>query len=144
MKAYTSPLLFSIVLLSCSVKPEPLTVGKDACHTCKMTLMDEKFGAEIVTKKGKVYKFDDLNCMVSFFRSGYEPEENIAHRLVTDYAHPEKLTDATHAVYCRSEAIKSPMASQVAAFEKKEDMEKFNAMWQGAALSWDELVRELK
>ena len=32
--------------------------------------MDPKFGGEVITKKGKIYKFDDLHCMVSFLKSG--------------------------------------------------------------------------
>ena len=41
---------------------------KTPAYTCKMTLVDKKFGAEVVTKKGKVYKFDDLNCMIKFYQ----------------------------------------------------------------------------
>jgi copper chaperone NosL len=38
-----------VSLAACTVEPEPLRFGKDGCHACKMTLMDSKFGAEIVT-----------------------------------------------------------------------------------------------
>src|SRR6185436_10723719 len=99
MKANILICLFAISLLSCNVKPEPLTMGKDACYTCKMTLMDNKFGAEIVTKKGKIYKFDDLNCMINFNNSGYEPKENIEQRLVVDFTQTDKLIDATKTYY---------------------------------------------
>ena len=39
---------------SCSAGPEPIRYGQDNCHHCKMTLTDKRFGAEIVTQKGKV------------------------------------------------------------------------------------------
>jgi copper chaperone NosL len=119
-------------------------MGKDACYTCKMTLMDNKFGAEIVTKKGKVYKFDDLNCMINFNNSEHEPEENIAHRLVVDFAQTDKFIDATKTFYCKSAKINSPMGSQVAAFERKADLDKFNSEWQGTTLTWNELVTQFK
>ncbi|MDX1911017.1 MAG: hypothetical protein SFV22_06010, partial [Saprospiraceae bacterium] len=51
-------------MVACSTGPEPIRYGQDNCHACKMTLTDRRFGAEIVTKKGKVYKFDDLNCLM--------------------------------------------------------------------------------
>jgi len=137
-------LFFAASLASCSVKPEPLILGKDACYTCKMTLMDERFGGEIVTKKGKVYKFDDLNCMINFSKSGYEPSENIALQLVVDYAHPGQLVDVQKTSYCKSDEIKSPMAGQAAAFEKKEDLERFNSEWKGTVLTWAELVKQSK
>jgi copper chaperone NosL len=130
--------------MSCSVNPEPLQFGKDACHTCKMTLMDKKFGAEIVTKKGKIYKFDDMNCMINFHNSGHEPEENLAYRLVIDFANPEKLINAQEAFYIKSENIKSPMASQVAAFSTKEQSDRHKKEWTGILLTWGELITQFK
>lgn len=134
----------SVLLMSCSVEPEPLRFGADACYACKMTLMDKKFGAEIVTKKGKVYKFDDVNCMINFHNSGHELEENMAYRLVVDFATPEKLIDAQQAFYLKSNLIKTPMASQIASFEIKEQAELTNKQWRGIWLTWGELVTQFK
>ncbi len=139
-----SLILITVLFLSCSNDPVPLQYGKDACYTCKMTLMDKKFGAEIVTKKGKVYKFDDLNCMVNFYNSGYEPEENIAHLLVIDFAQPEKLIDTKHTFFVKSDKLRTPMASQVAAFEREEDYTKFKKEWNGILLGWGEVVTQFK
>lgn len=144
MKAKILICLVAVFLMSCNVNPEPLNMGKDACYTCKMTLMDNKFGAEIVTKKGKIYKFDDLNCMINFNKSGYESEENVEHRLVVDFTQPDKWIDAAKAFYVKSPKINTPMGSQVAAFEKKQDLEKFNAEMPGTALTWNELVKQFK
>jgi copper chaperone NosL len=132
------------VLFSCDVKPEPLEYGKDACHTCKMTLMDHKFGAEIITKKGKVYKFDDTNCMINFYNSGEVAPENIKEILIVDFSKPEKFIDARNAMYVKSEAIKSPMASNIAAFEFNDDLKKLNKAWKGIVMSWGELQTEYK
>ena len=112
--------LLAISLLSCTAEPEPLEYGHDACHTCKMTLMDRKFGAELVTSKGKVFKFDDLNCMLTYYHSGETDPSTFAHKLVVDFSEPAKLISANDAFYLKSPDIKSPMASQIAAFEKKE------------------------
>jgi copper chaperone NosL len=136
--------LLVVALFSCSAEPEVLHFGKDACHACKMTLMDNKFGAELVTKKGKVYKFDDVNCMLSFFHSGVEAEENIAYKLVIDFSHPEKLIDASNAYFLKSDEIKSPMGSHVAAFEKKEDLEIVKNDLKVIYLVWGELVTQFK
>jgi copper chaperone NosL len=137
-------LLMFISLMACESKPEPLVMGRDACHTCKMTLMDKRFGAEIISKKGKVYKFDDMNCMLAFRNAGNEPERNIEHCLVVDFAHAGKLIDATKTLYCQSPHINSPMGSHVAAFETSEDVNKYNSEWQGNSLTWNELVTQFK
>ena len=132
------------VLISCSTDPEPLRFGTDACHTCKMTLMDRKFGAELVTRKGKVFKFDDVNCMLTFYHSGEVDPADFAHRLVVDFSQPEKLIHAPDAFYLKSAEIKSPMASQIAAFETKESMEEVKKNWKGIYLVWGEVVTQFK
>ena len=136
--------LISILFLSCNTDPQPLQYGKDACYTCKMTLIDKKFGAEIVTAKGKVYKFDDMNCMVNFINSGYLEDETLEHILVVDYTQPGKLIPAEKAFYLKSDEIRSPMASGVAAFESEKIMliqkSKLKAMY----MDWGELNKQFK
>lgn len=137
-------IMLCLSLMSCDVEPEPLQYGKDSCHHCKMTLMDNKFGAEILTTKGKVYKFDDLNCMLHFYNSGVVKSEDIKDILVVDFSNPEKLTDARNALYVKSGLIKSPMASNVAAFQSYEVLKEMNADWKGIMLSWGELQTQYK
>jgi copper chaperone NosL len=137
-------LILATLLISCSTEPEPLQYGTDICHFCKMTLMDKKFGAELVTKKGKIYKFDDLNCFLNFYNSGNEPEENFKHKLVVDFSAPAKLIDATNAFYIKSSEIRSPMDGRVAAFETKASMDKFKKEWNGIYLAWGEVVTQYK
>jgi copper chaperone NosL len=136
--------LLLITLLSCNAAPEPLQYGQDACHTCKMTLMDKKFGAELVTSKGKVYKFDDINCMITFYHSGQVETTGFAHKLVVDFNAPSTLINAPDAFYLKSPEIKTPMASQVAGFSTKESMEQVKKEVNGIYLVWGELVTQYK
>lgn len=136
--------LFCLTLAACNVAPEPLQFGKDGCHHCKMTLMDNKFGAEILTSKGKVYKFDDVNCMLNFHNSGKVAADEIAEVLVIDFSSPGKLINAQKAFYIKSPEIRSPMGSEVAAFETNAELEKINAAWNGEKLDWASLEILLK
>jgi len=53
MKTLTALSIIVLALLSaCSRAPEPIVYGKDACTHCKMTIMDKRFAAEIITSKG--------------------------------------------------------------------------------------------
>jgi copper chaperone NosL len=135
---------FALSLASCTVEPEPLQYGSEPCHTCKMTLMDKKFGAELVTAKGKVYKFDDINCMLAFYNSGEVEPREFAYRLVVDFARPGTLVNAADAFYLKSSAIKTPMASQVAAFANKDQLDARNKQLHGIYLVWGELVTQFK
>jgi copper chaperone NosL len=137
-------LMSSVLMLGCIAKPEPLAFGRDACYTCKMTLVDTKFGAELVTKKGKVYKFDDLNCMLNFYHSGYEEVSDFKFVQVIDFSQPEKLIDAQHAWYLKSEDLRTPMASEVAAFELEEATQPFKKEWNGVLMSWGEIQTQFK
>lgn len=143
MKILITAFLF-LGFMSCTVEPESLQYGEDACYTCKMTLVDKKFGAELVTKKGKVYKFDDINCMLDFYNSGSVAEEEFSYRLVVDFAQPGTLIEAGDAFYLKSPEINTPMASQIAAFEKKEKMDELKKQWNGIYLVWGELVTQFK
>ena len=130
-------------LVACDVKPEALAYGKDACHSCKMTLVDKKFGAEAVTNKGKVYKFDDVNCMVNFYNSQETPD-NVSLLLVIDFDSVDQFVDAREGFYVKSPMIKSPMGSQVASFSTREQLKKYNKGWNGIELAWGELVTQFK
>lgn len=143
--------IIALVMLSalvlntgCKVEPEPIVYGTDNCHSCKMTLVDKRFGAEVVTTKGKVYKFDDVNCMVNFLNAGEVKERDVKHNLVIDFNQPEKLIDATIAFYVKSPEIKSPMASQIAAFETDEALKTYKKQFNGIYLTWGELTTQFK
>lgn len=142
MRILASALL--ITLLSCSAEPEPLQYGQDACHHCKMTLMDKKFGGELVTQKGKIYKFDDVNCMLSFYNAAEMQPSDFAHKLVVDFTQPATLINAADAFYLKSSAIKSPMASQIAAFQTKDSLEDVKKELKGIYLVWGEVVTQFK
>jgi copper chaperone NosL len=128
-------------LIACKVEPEPLEFGKDACNACRMTLMDNKFGGEILTAKGKIYKFDDVNCMIIFYKSGLTPSEEVKDVLIVDFSNPSQLIDAKKAYYVRSDAINSPMGSSIAAFRSMDDLATLNTGWNGIQLSWEELQK---
>lgn len=137
-------ILFAVLAFGCSVEPQQLVYGTDICHTCKMTLMDSKFGAEIVTKKGKVYKFDDVNCMLGFYHSDFEAQEDIAHLLVVNFAQPAKFIDANNSWYLKSESIRSPMASGIAAFATQEEYSPYKKEWKAILMSWGETNTQFK
>ena len=107
MRNFLSLILIMVVCANCSVKPEPLRYSKDNCSFCKMTLVDDKFGGELVTKKGKVFKFDDIKCMISFLNSA-EGKVDYSYELVVDYAHAADefdLIPASDAFYLQSEEV---------------------------------------
>lgn len=131
-----------LILLGCSASPQPINYGEDGCHFCKMTIVDKVHAAEIVTKKGKVYKFDATECMVNFLKEFDTSEIHLY--LSNNYTEPEVLIDATQATFLISENIPSPMGAYLSAFKDKKEAEKTQAEKGGALYSWDDLLIRLQ
>ncbi|MCC6462627.1 MAG: nitrous oxide reductase accessory protein NosL [Saprospiraceae bacterium] len=129
-------LLLPLLCWHCSAGPRPIAFGSDACAHCKMTLMDKRFGAEITTKKGKVYVLDDVNCCVKFLSAGSLEPADVAGIYVVDYRHEGVLLDATQAVFLRNPGLNTPMASGLVAFASPSDAQPVRAIAGGDLLDW--------
>lgn len=136
-------LLLIVLVIVCSCngnQPEPINYGKDDCSSCKMTIMNDKFGAELITTKGKVFKFDDLICMVAFIKDQKLEETNISQKLVADFLNDHQLIDATNATYFVGDELNSPMRGNAAAFLNEQDATQFQNNKNGSVLQWNEVV----
>lgn len=135
-------LAFPLFLSSCNHGPQAITPGVDNCYFCKMTVSDARFGAEVVTKKGKVYKFDDIHCLLSFMRSGAVEKEQIGEVYLTNYSGGHQLIRATAAMIMSSADLRSPMGGNMAAFDNRDSMDIVMKKFSGNTLSWNELNKQ--
>ncbi|MCE1163841.1 MAG: nitrous oxide reductase accessory protein NosL [Bacteroidetes bacterium] len=109
MKTLMISLILSLFLLtSCgnASSPDPINFGSDLCAHCNMKIMDKRFGAEILTGKGKSFKFDAAECMFEYMKSNNT--DNVTYWVV-DYNNPGSLINALKSFYLISLKIKSPM-----------------------------------
>lgn len=135
-------LLFSIV--SCASEPEPINYGHDECEFCRMLITDNRYGSELITDKGKVFKFDEVSCMIE-----YALVKNLVgdanHKfLVTDFAAPETFVDATKAFFVQNDNFRSPMGLNVMAFDSEISLQKFTAENGGNLLNWVDVIELVK
>lgn len=108
----------TVAFTACKQGPQPIKYGYDACTHCRMTIMDKRFAAELVTKKGRAYSFDDIACMVSYIKADKDSSD-IAEIYVTDYDKPDgSFMKASQAVFFYSEKFNSPMNGNYAAFSQ--------------------------
>ena len=131
--------LLVFFLSSCSSRPQPFSLGKDVCDNCKMTIVDPKFGGEVLTKKGKVYKFDDPACMIHFLKSGSLKETDISLKLLVNFQKQNDFIDVNKAILLVSPELKTPMGGDAAAFVSKEDAEKLKITAAGEVATWNDL-----
>jgi copper chaperone NosL len=143
MKKYLF-ILFTILFVACSNQPQPINYGTDECAECKMTIMDKKFGAELISAKGKVFKFDDWVCMIGFIKNGGIAENEINKRLVLNYQTENSFIDAEKAVYYVTEDLHSPMNGNAAAFQTMKAAQKFQDNKPGVIMEWSKLYETLR
>ncbi len=100
--------LLLVVVVSCeNQNPEKIFFGKDYCDHCHMTIADHKFGGELVTIKGKVFKFDSLECMKSYEHN--HSELSPFKKYVVNSSLPGELLEAETAKYLIKPDLRSPM-----------------------------------
>lgn len=129
-------LFTSLILISCEKKIEPIDYGEESCAYCSMTIVDEAYAAQLVTQKGKNYKFDSAECMIHFLE---ENEQEMMHVLTADYNHPGDLIDATSATFLVSENVSSPMAANIAVFKTEEDAKAAQKELTGQLFNWNQI-----
>ena len=129
------PVAFIVVLLmGCNTQAEKINLGKDQCAECKMTIVDPKFGAEILTKKGKAYKFDDTHCIAAFLERRDVELSNIYHVFFVDYNGNNELVDVDSAEFVVSSRLKSPMGG-AAAFRNLAEAKKKSGEIEGSRVT---------
>ncbi len=135
MKMYLPALTLLLFLASaCGRKYEPINYGKDACAHCKMTIMDKRYAAEIVSPKGRAFKFDDISCLRAY---ALEPGSLL---FVNDFS--GKSTEplpAEKAVYLHHESFGSPMAGNLPAFADEASAKALQDSLGLPLLTWEKL-----
>lgn len=136
------PLLGLMLFLpACKSGPVAIDYGKDECASCKMILVDKHYGTEFVTDKGKVFKFDDVNCMVDFMNEKNSPA---GKALIVDFNRVNQFLVVDQAVYLKHPKLRSPMGSGIGAFISADAAMAVDRELGGGGkiLKWDEVAEE--
>lgn len=131
-----------LLLWSCSIAPKDINYSHDACHYCSMTVVDNQHASELVTKTGKAFIFDSVECLVHYIQDN----QGVNHEgmvLVNTYTKPGALFDATKATYLISENIPSPMGAFLTAFPIESGAEEVQQTQGGTLYNWEELLATL-
>lgn len=130
-----------LLTASCKIAPQPIAFGTDACHFCHMTIVDRQHACELVTDKGKAFKFDAVECMVHHLS-----QREIAPGallMVSDFNQPGTLIEAESAAYLISENLPSPMGAYLTAFSSQQDGLEAQKEYGGNLYDWPGLQKHL-
>ncbi len=122
---------------ACTVKPKEIIYGEDKCVSCLMTIVDARFAAEAVTDKGKVFKFDAIECLGRYLDK--DSHSSYAFIQVANYQHPEHMLDARNSYYLFSKSIPSPMGGFLSAYVDEKAANQQKSPKGGELMDWEEL-----
>ncbi len=130
------------ILLACNPESQPINYGSDMCEFCRMSIVDQRFGSEIVTQKGKVYKFDAVECMVNYLDERVEDESKLKYILTNTLDAPGELIDVQECRFLRSKNMPSPMGMFINPFKDNTLAIRNQEENSGAILDWTTLRNE--
>ncbi len=113
--AVTTALFLGVGVTGCGSGPAPVQWGQDSCVFCKMTLTDQRYGAQLVNQHGKAFLFDDIICLSGYLDAGYIPKKNVRCIYFIDFATSEWIS-AHETIIAKGNRFRSPMSSQLASF----------------------------
>jgi copper chaperone NosL len=129
---------FLFILNSCSShKPEPILLNKDMCSFCQMTISDGRFGCEVITEKGKIFKFDDLDCMLAFKNEKVNTKFKMF--FVNDFSKSNILEPVESSFFIESIELNSPMGGNFAAFANKTTADSFAMKYHSEVFNWEKI-----
>lgn len=127
-------ILVFLMMSACNTGPKDIDYGNDGCHFCKMTIVDKIHGSELITDKGKVFKFDATECMLNYISETKDLQ--IGNILTNYYEAPTKLMKTEDATFLISENLPSPMGAYLTAFETSENAKKIQSEKGGKLYNW--------
>lgn len=108
-----------ILLPGCSKDPVDIQYGTQQCVNCEMNIADRSFAAQFITDKGKPFFFDAVECLAEWHN------ENkglvTGGRAYIQHYRTQVWILAESAYFLQSEALKSPMGLNAAAFSAPEE-----------------------
>lgn len=141
-------ILLSIILSmgigSCTPKTKPINLGTDVCEHCKMTIVDAKWGSEILTTKSKVLKFDVVECMIAYYLQNPDLQKSVHSLWTINYLNPGEFINAREAVYVRSRYFHSPMGLNAVSLKSKSDIAGLGVEEDLKPFNWDYLITLVK
>jgi copper chaperone NosL len=134
--------LFFFFFLSCSNNlPEEIVAGEHKCEFCKMGVVNQNYHSQILTKKGRRYHFDSIECMFSFWDKNKDKVEKV---WVKDYLHPKDWIEIQNAKILKSEKLPSPMAANLSSYKSPKEAEDNRVLYGGVIMTQQQVMEYVK
>jgi len=137
-----SPILFLFIALflnSCEPEVQAINFGQDGCSYCRMTIVDEFYGSEILTTTGKAYKFDSIECLTAFLLKEKISSKKTHDIFFTDFEHVGNLYPLKDVIFVQAKKLKSPMGLNLSAYRSQKTAEDVALLYFGEIMTWEQV-----
>ena len=138
MKYKFFTLIGAFLLFSCNSKnPQPVKLNTDNCDFCKMTIANAPFATQLITDKGRCYKFDDVSCMIQYQKEN--ETANNATLYVANFANEKQFILAEKAFYLEEGTISSPMQGNTIALSNEQERATYQKKFNAQVTTWNKM-----
>jgi hypothetical protein len=103
-----------------------------------MTMVERRFGGELVSVTGKVTPFDDVGCLAI---AAIAVDSTRTHSLwVSDFLEPDSLLAVDRMVFLRTDSIRTPMGYGIIALRPGARADSLERALGAARLGWREVI----
>ena len=117
--------------------PRPLSLARDVCGHCHMTLEDRRFAGEIVFRTGKVTPFDDVGCLAIAAVGSALPIHSL---WASDYLEPDSLVAVERLVFVRTGTVRTPMGYGIVAVRPGAAADSLARRFGTQPMSWNDVM----
>lgn len=111
--------------------------GTESCALCRMAVTDPRYGAQLVTRTGKVRTFDSIECLASYYAQAARGDGEPPRAWVGDFTRPGTLVRADSARFLRTTGPRtSPMGRGLLAVGPGADLSALQRELGGTPLDW--------
>jgi copper chaperone NosL len=128
----------ALVLAGCEPGPRPIDYGQAECAHCRMRVMEPAFGSQLVTRQGRHFDFDSIECLSAYLARENVPLEDVHSSWVPDF-HTHAFAPAGEAFFLHSEGRPSPMGLSLSAYADEAAAREALQNAGGRLLTWEEV-----
>jgi copper chaperone NosL len=125
---------------SVRIDAAPEFAAGGTCAYCGGEIPAERFGAEVTTRAGEVYRFMSVECLAGFVAAGTIESADVRSMRVVDYNDGRRLIDAESALYVRSDQRRSPNGLNLLASDSEKVAHNLHFFFGGERLTWLQVV----
>lgn len=129
---------------SCQAGLRDIRYRSDTCARCRMFVMDERYGAELVTRTGKVLVFDSAECLAAHVQEAPKDATGAKALLVTHHARPRVLAPAETSLFLRCPELPSPMGLGLTACKDSTEAKNLQKLHGGEILDWRRVLSHVR